>query len=103
VTNLEQRLYDAYAAEVARVDENGDGVISSVEGDIEEGSDGFEDNERLFLPATSYNRFAVTREIDDGLLAPRFAPSQRAWVMQGRRVRVSPAVRASDGRDSDSR
>jgi len=103
VTNPEQRLYDAYAAEVARVDENGDGVISSVEGDIEEGSDGFEDNERLFLPATSYNRFAVTREIDDGLLAPRFAPSQRAWVMQGRRVRVSPAVRASDGRDSDSR
>jgi hypothetical protein len=103
VTNLEQRLYDAYAAEVARVDENGDGVISSVEGDIEEGSDGEGDNERLFLPATSYNRFAVTREINDGLLAPRFAPSQRAWVMQGRRVRVSPAVRASDGRDSDSR
>ena len=28
-----QRLYDAYAMEVKRVDQNGDGVISAVEGD----------------------------------------------------------------------
>ncbi len=103
VTHLHQRLFDAYAAEVARVDENGDGVISTEEGDIETASDGFSDNERLFLPATTYNRFAVTREINDGMLAPRFAPSQRAWLMQGRRVKVSPPVRGSDGRDSDSR
>jgi hypothetical protein len=98
-----QRLFDAYAAEVARVDQNGDGVISSVEGDVDEASDGFEDNARLFLPATSFNRFAVTREINDGLLAPRFAPSQRAWILSGAMNRVIPAVPVSDGRDSDDR
>jgi len=50
-----------------------------------------------------YNRFAVTREINDGLLAPRFAPSQRAYVMSGHIVRVSPAVPASIPRDADDR
>jgi hypothetical protein len=103
VTHLERRLFDAYAVEVARVDQNGDGIISAVEGDIDTASDGFPDNARLFLPATAFNRFAVTREINDGLLAPRFAPSQRAWVLTGTRVPVSPAVPASAGRDSDDR
>ena len=103
VTDLERRLFDAYAAEVARVDQNGDGIISAVEGDIDTPSDGFQDNTRLFLPATAFNRFAVTREINDGLLAPRFAPSQRAWILTGTRVAVSPAVPASDGRDADDR
>ena len=103
VTDLERRLFDAYAAEVARVDQNGDGIVSAVEGDIDTPSDGFQDNTRLFLPATAFNRFAVTREINDGLLAPRFAPSQRAWILTGTRVPVSPAVPASTGRDSDDR
>ena len=103
VTDLERRLFDAYAAEVARVDQNGDGIISAVEGDIDTASDGFPDNTRLFLPATAFNRFAVTREINDGLLAPRFAPSQRAWILTGTRVPVSPAVPASAGRDADDR
>ena len=58
---------------------------------------------RLFLPATAFNRFAVTREINDGLLAPRFAPSQRAWVLTGYLVKVDPSVAASDGRDSNDR
>jgi len=49
------------------------------------------------------NRFAVTREINDGLLAPRFSPSQRAWVLTGQRVPVTPAVSASTGRDADDR
>ena len=57
----------------------------------------------MFLPATAFNRVAVTREINDGLLAPRFAPSQRAWILTGMRVPVSPAVPASAGRDSDDR
>src|SRR5450759_580838 len=87
-----QRLLKAYDVEVARVDQNNDGVISAAEGDVDSGSDWFANNERLFLPATSYNRFAVTREINDGLLAPRFAPGQRAWVLTGFLVRVSPAV-----------
>jgi hypothetical protein len=103
VTDLERRLFDAYAVEVARVDQNGDGIISAVEGDIDSASDGFPDNTRLFLPATAFNRFAVTREINDGLLAPRFAPSQRAWILTGTRVPVTPAVPASAGRDSDDR
>ena len=100
---LPQRLYDAYAIEVSRVDGNGDGVISAPEGDVDSPSDGFADNSRLFLPPTSFNRFAVTREINDGLLAPRFAPSQRAWVLSGHLNAVNPVVRASEGRDGDDR
>src|SRR5437868_6104687 len=103
VKNLQRRLFDAYAAEVARVDQNHDGIISAAEGDIDTASDGFADNSRLFLPATAFNRFAVTREINDGLLAPRFAPSQRAWVLSGTRISVSPAAPASAGRDADDR
>jgi hypothetical protein len=103
LNNLSQRINDAYAKEVARVDQNRDGVISAVEGDVDSASDGFEDNARLFLPATSYDRFAVTREINDGMLAPRFANSQRAWVLTGFASSVDPAVPASDGRDSDDR
>jgi hypothetical protein len=98
-----QRLFDAYAAEVRRVDRDGDGVISAVEGDIDTASDGFANNERLFLPATSFHRFAVTREINDGLLAPRFAPSQRAWVLRGELTPVRPAVPSSVPRDGDDR
>ena len=73
--------FDAYAVEVARVDTNGDGVISAAEGDVDTASDGSPNNERLFIPATQFNRFAVTHKINDGLLAPRFAPSQKAWVV----------------------
>jgi len=103
VRNLQQRLFDAYAAEVARVDQNGDGIISAVEGDVDTSTDGFADNSRLYLSPTVFERFAVTREINDGLLAPRFSPSQRAWVLSGTRVPVSPAVPASAGRDGDDR
>jgi hypothetical protein len=103
VTDFKQRLFDAYAAEVARVDTNHDGVVSAVEGDVDTASDGFPNNERLFIPPTQFNRFAVTREINDGLLAPRFAPSQKAWVLSGSLVGVSPVVPASEGRDSDDR
>ncbi len=103
VKNLQRRLFDAYAAEVARVDSNGDGIISAAEGDPDTASDGFQDNFRLYVSATEFDRFAVTREINDGLLAPRFAPSQRAWVLSGFRVSVAPSVPASAGRDGDDR
>jgi hypothetical protein len=103
VKNLQRRLFDAYAAEVARVDANHDGIISAVEGDVDTSSDGFPDNTRLYLSPTAFNRFAVTREINDGLLAPRFAPSQRAWILTGFRVEVTPSVPASAGRDADDR
>jgi hypothetical protein len=79
VNDFTKRLFDAYAAEVARVDQDGDGVISAVEGDVDSASDRFADNARLLLPVLAFKRFAVTREINDGYLAPRFAPSQRAW------------------------
>jgi hypothetical protein len=101
--NLQNRLFDAYAAEVARVDTSHHGIITAPLGDIDTPTDGFPNNERLFLPPTVFNRFAVTREINDGLLAPRFSPSQRAWVLAGERVAVTPAVAASTGRDADDR
>jgi hypothetical protein len=103
VTDFKRRLFDAYAEEVARVDTNRDGVISAEEGDVDTASDGFSDNSRLFIPATQFNRFAVTREINDGLLAPRFAPSQKAWVLSGFIVPVHPSAPASTGRDGDDR
>ncbi len=103
VHDLKQRLFDAYAQEVARLDENADGVLSFIEVDLENFSDGNQTNDRLYLPATAFNRIAVTREINDGLLQPRFAPSQRAWVLSGRITAVNPSVPASTGSDGDLR
>ena len=102
VHDFNRRLFDAYAMEVARVDGNHDGVLSFVEADAEDESDG-QSNERLYLPATAFNRFAVTRELNDGLLGPRLAPTQRAWVLSGSMTRVKPAVPASISRDGDDR
>ncbi len=99
---LPQRLFDAYASEIAKVDTDGDGVISFQEADIEGASDG-QPNTRLYLPATAFNRYAMTRELNDGLLAPRFAPSQRGYVMGGDLTLVTPAVSASVPRDADDR
>jgi hypothetical protein len=101
--HLEQRLEAAYKAEIDCVDTNHDGVISAAEGDIDTKSCGFDDNSRLFLSPRTFNRFAVTREINDGLLAPRFAPSTRAWALAGMATAVSPAIEASQGRDGDDR
>ena len=102
-TSFEKRLFEAYAAEVKRIDSNGDGVLTFVEADLEDTSDGDQPNSRLYIPATEFKRFAVTREINDGLLAPRLAPSQRAWVLSGTVTPVSPSVPASMGRDGDDR
>ena len=107
ISDLSKRLFDAYASEVARIDGNDggavDGVVTFVEADLEGTSDGGQPNDRLYLPATQFNRFEVTREINDGLLAPRFAPSDRALVLSGSLVPVSPAIRASIRRDGDDR
>lgn len=102
VTDVGERLLRAYAIEVARVDENGDGALGFQEADLEAFSDGLP-NTRLFLSPRSFNRFFVTREINDGLLAPRFEPSQRAWVLSGFLTLVQPAVRASVPQDADLR
>ncbi len=100
--NIGRRLLLAYAAEIARVDQNNDGVISFEEADLEGTSDGLS-NRRLYLRPRDFNRFATTREINDGVLAPRFAPSQRAYVASGHLVLVSPAVAASVPQDADNR
>lgn len=82
VTDVAKRFFDAYAYEVSLVDQNLDGVISFVEADVDGFSDG-QSNTRLYLPITAFNRYAMTREIDDGLLAPRFAPGQRGYTVDG--------------------
>jgi hypothetical protein len=84
--NLTKRLLDGYKAAVATVDTNGDGIVGAAEGDIDTcnpncpATDNPEcpegrTNACIFLLPRSYNRFAVTREINDGPFAPRFAPS----------------------------
>ena len=102
VTNVGERLFLSFAQEVARVDKNGDGVISFVEADVDGTSDGLP-NTRLYLPPSAFNRFAVTREINDGLLAPRFAPFQRAYVLSGPVTLVNPSVPSSVPQDADNR
>jgi len=89
--NLERRLFAAYEDEVGRIETSGRGIITALLGDIDTATDGFPDNTRLYLPATAFGRFAVTREINNGILAPRFSPSQRGWVLNGALVKVSPA------------
>ena len=102
VSDPGQRLFDAYAYEVSLVDQNGDGVVSFQEANVNGTSDGLPST-RLYLPATAFDRFAITREVDDGLLAPRFAPSQRAYVLGGLLTLVQPAVPASIPQDADNR
>ena len=80
-----------------------DGGVTFVEADLKSTSDGGQPNSRLFLSPTQFHRFAVTREINDGLLAPRFAPRQRGYVLSGSITPVSPSVPASAGRDGDDR
>jgi len=103
-----------YKAAVATVDTNGDGIVGAAEGDVDTcnancpATDNPEcpegrTNACIFLLPRSYDRFAVTREINDGYLAPRFAPSTRAWVVSGNIVTGFPVIEASEGRDSDDR
>ncbi len=102
ITDVGERLLRSYALEVSRVDQDGDGAISFAEANVNGSSDG-QPNTRLYLPPSAFNRFAITREIDDGLLAPRFAPSQRAYVLAGELTLVRPTVDASVPRDADDR
>jgi hypothetical protein len=106
VTDPTQRLFDGYKAAVALVDVNGDGIVSAAEGDPDTAASfcpGQQDLTCAYLPARSYKRFAVTREINDGLLAPRFAPSTRGWALAGSATTGFPVISASEGEDSDDR
>jgi hypothetical protein len=104
VQNIETRLLDGYRAAIALADTNGDGIISAEEGDIDTENPNCPqgDNTCLFLIPRSYNRFAVTREINDGLLAPRFAPSTRGWVLSGAIVTGFPVLETSAGQSEDA-
>ncbi|MEO7318878.1 MAG: hypothetical protein ABIZ56_07825, partial [Chthoniobacteraceae bacterium] len=77
-------------------------VISFAEADVDGTSDGLP-NSRLYLSPRAFNRFAVTRELNDGLLAPRFAPFQRAYVLSGSLTPVIPSVPSSVPQDADNR
>jgi hypothetical protein len=103
--NLARRLDAAYRAAIALVDTNHDGIISAAEGDIDTPNAHCPqgDNTCIFLVPRNFNRFAVTREINDGLLAPRFAPSTRGWVMSGNIVTGFGSIPASQGEDADDR
>ena len=57
----------------------------------------------IVLVAIFNDLFAITSEINDGLLAQRFAPSQRAYVASGTLTSVNPGVDASVPRDEDNR
>ncbi len=103
LTDVGERIFAAYAAEVARVDQNNDGAISFVEAALDGTSDGGQSNRRLYLSPRAFNRFAITRELNDGLLAPRFAPSQRAYVASGFAVTLKKPIGASVPRDADDR
>jgi hypothetical protein len=112
--NLGRRLVEGYKAAIQIADTDHNGIITAAEADLDTCNANcfpatpteeceVSNSSCLFLPATTYNRFAVTREINDGYLAPRFAPSERAWVLSGVIAQVSPSVPASTGRDSDDR
>jgi hypothetical protein len=105
IKDTTRRLLDGYKAALALADTNGDGIISAEEGDVDTENPNCPqgDNTCLFLPARAFNRFAVTREINDGILAPRFAPSTRGWVLSGTQVTGFNPVRASKDEDSDDR
>jgi hypothetical protein len=82
ITDPAQRYVDAYAFEVAKLDQNHDGILQFKEVDIEGTSLG-QPNTRLYIAPNQFNRVAVTREINDGLLAPRYFPTQQAEVLAG--------------------
>lgn len=81
--NLERRLFFAMAYEYSLVDTNNDGVLTFEELDIDGTSDGGQSNERLYFAITEFDRLIIQREINDGMIVPRFANSQRAWVLNG--------------------
>jgi hypothetical protein len=106
VHDLNKRLLDGYKAAVATVDTNHDGIVSATEGDIDTPNPNCpqKDNTCIFLLPRSFNRFAVTREINDGMLAPRFAHSTRGWALSaGNLVTGFTPIPTSEGEDADDR
>jgi hypothetical protein len=99
VRDSERRLLDAYALEVAKFDKNKDGVIQFDEADIDDESNGLP-NTRLYLAPVDFNRVSITREINDGLLAPRLAPSAQAHVLEGNATMIEQACEGPMSKDA---
>lgn len=92
--DIVQRVYLAYAFEVSVFDTNNNGVIDFIEGDIDE-------HPELYLRPTDFEEIFVTREINDGLLAPRFFPTEQAYILKGPATFVN-ATCPSSGTDGSS-
>jgi hypothetical protein len=74
--DIVQRVYLAYTFEVSNFDMNNDGLIEFTEADVTV-------NPQLFLPPNAFEEIFVTREINDGLLPPRFFPIEQAYILRG--------------------
>src|SRR5262249_38733383 len=103
--NLTRRLLKGYKAAIAIVDTNGDGIVSAAEGDIDTPNPLCPDgkNTCIFLLPRSFNRFAITREINDALLAHRCVPRTPGLVLSGQTVTGFTPIGASEGEDVNHR
>jgi hypothetical protein len=79
---LKNRLFASLKRQYSLIDQNGDGVLSYAELDIDGHSDNLP-NTRLYFPITMFDRFVIQREINDGYIAPRFSDSQLGYVLSG--------------------
>jgi hypothetical protein len=82
------------------VNKSGNTIVSLAETDPENVPGG-PTNGRLLLVAADWARRAVTREIDYRLFVPRFAPSERAWLLGRDLVSASQAAAAAADCDGD--
>ena len=75
---MPDRQFIAFQRKVAKIDTNEDGAVSfdeaSITGIFQNGDQSL-DGRQLYIPSTGFSTFAVTKELNDSLLAPRFAPS----------------------------
>jgi hypothetical protein len=80
VTDINQRLSDAYTAQVSKVDTNRDGVIST-----DEAAAAAAAGTSVFLEPSAFNRFAVSKETSNG--AEQSSPG--SVILQGTLQAVS--------------
>jgi len=103
VTDIRQRLFDAYRDEVARIDQNGDGIVAFEDADAEDTSDGGQSNQAPLSVGAVVQPLRGDARDQRRPARARFAPSQRAWVLSGEFTLVSPPVNASIPQDADNR
>lgn len=72
-----KRLLTIYFDRIDHLDNDGDGLLDRAD---------VIDKPECFIPYNCYQRVAITREINDGWLGPRYIPSQKAFVLSGMRI-----------------